>query len=543
MLIQTLSLTAARAGLKRDASWTRFVAQWAAIGFTLHIIASARSAGFHDPTEQTQLLELVAMKLGKSMPADLVPEFQAKTLPWLQASLYTIITSFLNSIGVRGPLDWAQGFRLISTLSGWLAVTGLSLCSYIWIPDRKWRQWTVIFLTLTWYLPSLHARHSGPSLGGSFFAIGLSWLLLNCPPHSKADQRPSEIPPIAGWIGGGLLGLAIQFHFGIGWMVLGLLAWLLIIAHIKIKEFASILVGLLLPFLLGALADRWGYGEWTFPLANVISQKLSTPLFGPGWGSDWSVWIQQIVFETWPLLGVFLLGAFLVGIARQPKHVLSWCSIPLLLVFAVFGPRELRFLHPLTLLAPVLVIFAVFSPLTGEPEFGSLWKNKRNLRIAEGIVALNLIALLATSTVPAWLPIRFYAHLQKYRPYGFEIHFVERNPFMINAVPVNFYRPEGLKVQQLANYDELVAMLKQQERPTWLFRTNSELPSEPAELKHWCKVDYAMLPAWIGNLASRRWLVGAGPNPVASDSAVNWTLFKCQGPDLMKSTLTAPLTE
>ena len=105
-----------RAGLKRDAAWSRFVFQFLAISFILHIVAAVRSTGFYYPEEHFQVVEWISFKLGHTSAVDLPFEYHHLLQPWFLPAILTLVTNFLNAIGIRNPFDWALSYRIIGSL-------------------------------------------------------------------------------------------------------------------------------------------------------------------------------------------------------------------------------------------------------------------------------------------------------------------------------------------------------------------------------------------------------------------------------------------
>ena len=200
-----------RSGLKTDLNWSSFVFQWLILSFILHVIAAVQSSGFYHSDEHFQILEFMNYNLGSSPMSELPLEFGQLMRPWLLPAIFSGMTSSLNAIGINNPFDWALSYRILSCILGWLSTAGLSLCCYLWFPEKRWRQWAVIAMTLIWYMPSLHARHSSENLSGSLFFIGLSLITLMTPPKLKHSERPESLPFALSFLVGILFGFAFEF--------------------------------------------------------------------------------------------------------------------------------------------------------------------------------------------------------------------------------------------------------------------------------------------------------------------------------------------
>ena len=145
---EMIEVVYSRSGLKKDKGWSRFIFQWLALALALHIIAAVRSSGFFHNDEHFQIAEFINAKLGRSPLTELPLEFREMMRPWLIPSIFAGVTWLMNSIGITSPFEWAMSYRIFSAFIGWLSTAGLALCCYLWFPDKKWRNWAVLALTL-----------------------------------------------------------------------------------------------------------------------------------------------------------------------------------------------------------------------------------------------------------------------------------------------------------------------------------------------------------------------------------------------------------
>jgi phosphatidylinositol glycan class B len=500
-----------RSGLDRDLRWSKWVFQWLALSLILHLIATVRSSGFYHADEHFQIIEFMNYKLGRSAATDLPLEFGQMMRPWLLPAIFAGITSFLNTIGISNPFDWALTYRFFSSMLGWLSAAGLSLCCFVWIPDRKWRNWAVIGTLLIWYLPSLHARHSSENLGGSVFFIGLSLLILCSPAKLKFPERPDHIPDAVALISGALFGFAFEFRYQVGVMILGALLWLICMARVPFRSLLLLGVGILIPIGLGTLADYWGYGQWTctpwnYLKYNIIENHVSDADTDPWWD-----YFRRAFTESWPILGFLTLLSFPIAWIRYPKHILTWSMLPLFVVHEIIGHKELRFLFPLAHAGGLLLVLSFNGfPWTRNPFFA--WP----VRI---LLAWNIIGLIALSLTPAWMPVRFYQQLYTFHPYRFQLYYKDDSFFNQGGAILNFYRPEDLPLTHIEKYEELVPILDSQEQPIWLFYPRLNLPEEAKMIRDLCQVEFSTLPHWVTEIKALK----------INERMTNWTLFRCKG--------------
>ena len=587
-------------GLKKDADWARFVVQCLILTFILHVIAAVKSSGFYHADEHFQIIEFMNYKLGRSPAIDLPLEYGQLMRPWLMSAIFAGLTVIWRALGVDSPFDWALGYRLCCAGVGFLSTVGLTLNCYRWFPAKsgrriQWRTYAVLALTLIWYLPALHARHSSENVSGSVFFIALGFLALYLPlkaPRTTTcmtrettldndlnndGRQIDRLPAVLACTVGVLFGLAFEFRYQTGFMILGALFWLVLIARISLRSFLLILTTAFIPFVLGTLADRWGYGQWTFAPWNYVKYNLVQNHVSDSDVSPWWDYFRRALTESWPPLGLLLLLSFPIAWLRSPKHILTWSMVPLFLTHEIIGHKELRFLFPLIHAGPVLLIMSIQGLTTGSK---TAWKGLserlykivrrdgqhgrfrwlawrivrrivRRIRwgIIWGIVVMNSIALVFTTILPAWSPIRFYEQLYRFSPYGFQLYYKDDSLFDFGGSRMNFYKPNHLPLVHVKEYTEVVQALNDRHLPIWLFtprlaiplvlRTTTQRPDTlgtsatletPAgatagdlsgELKPHCVVEFSTWPAWPA------WIERLNPFGIPG-RITNWTLHRCE---------------
>lgn len=516
-----------RSGLKRDPAWSRWVLQWLGLSFVLHLIASVRTTGFYQLSEHFQILELVNFKLGRNPLENLPIEFSQQTLPWFLPAFFTLITRFLDAIGASNPFEWALMARVISTCVGWLSVAGLMLTSYSWFNQKKWRNLVPVILAVLWFIPALHSRPSGENWGGSLFFLGFSVLLLGMTEKAKKTnlQKTSAL------LGGFLLGLAFECYFPILGMIVGLFIWLVAIARLPILSFIPFFLGTGISLSIGALCDRWGYGVWTFVPHNYWNAHTS-------WHWDF---LKEQVSDSWFLLKWLPFLSLPIAWFRHPKHSLTWTQIFFLLTLGAVGVTESNSLLPLVYGTGMSLLLAISPPYSTVFSKTRLYAAFERLSFRpqlrwgiHSLIGLNLLALISMSFFPVWMPIRFYERLYHFHPYGFEIYSQDVSLFQLGPKQMTFYRPSDLAITQFHQYDEFIQALQKKEKTLWLLQPESLIPNEAGPLKEWCRLEFSTqtgLPSWLEKLHTRN----VSRSPASSDP--QWTLYRCQSPSLLKSTL------
>jgi phosphatidylinositol glycan class B len=499
------------------------------VSLVLHVAAAFLSAGFYHSDEHFQILEFLNYKLGLTAAHNLPIEFGERIRPWLQPALYLTLIKPLIWAGDQNPFHWVVLIRLFSSLIGWLSLVGLALVSGKWIQNPKLRNIAILFCALLWFLPGLHARHSSENLSGSFFYLTLSILFL-CEDRLFST---SEIRRTLGSFAIGMLfGACFEFRYQVGFLVAGIYFYWLFFrckrAH-GIEILASMFIGTSVSILLCTWLDRWGYGVWTFAPwnyfhYNLVLNHVSDVDTHPLWD-----FFRSSFTETFPPLGPILLGACVLGWIMKPKHPLTWASAPLFIVHTLIGHKELRFLFPIAHAAPLLAVQFLDTTKNFSQRALHLLQTRAALALLSILFAINMIALLASSFIPVWMPARFFEQLypiatQEYRDGGyakFNVYYKDKNPFDILGLPLGFYRPPNLATTHVDTWTDLEIQVLDSPDPIWFFQVGDALPLDATTLIEQCHLEAASLPAWAMSII-RAPLVEKWTHRVT-----NWTLYRC----------------
>ena len=466
-------------GLHSDRAWRKFVARWSLVSLLLITVACYFSYGYYHSDEHYQIVEFVGHKLGKTPASELPWEFGARIRPWFQPAIYYAAAKVLVGLGIENPFTLATGFRAISGLCCWAAVTALMLAAGVLFPDDRRRRPAVVLLALLWLIPYLAVRTSGESLSGSFLTLGLAAILLGsaavpCSAASgeiasagaagslPANSDRRRFPVATMLVAGFCFGLAFEFRFQTAIATLGVMAWVLCFSgegwRPTLGKLALMCSAGIVPLAVGTLLDRWGYGEWTCVPWNLFYVDLVRGVHNKFGVSP--AWWYLTALAANPLAPITLLwvGAMLVTWFRHPRHILTWTTLPFCVVHSLIGHKELRFLFPLVLPATLAFVLA-YAPRPGEVAqpgwLRAIW-DRRGGWAAKLIYGLNLL-LLAVKCLTCGSPD---SELQRciYDHYShgctlYMIGAVDKDPYLVGRM--FFYRPSNLIICQVADYDAL----------------------------------------------------------------------------------------
>ncbi|HEY4077773.1 MAG TPA: hypothetical protein VGM26_12665 [Rhizomicrobium sp.] len=398
---------------------------------------------FYFPDEHYQVLEFMGYKLGITPGADLPWEFAARIRPWMQPLIYFAITKPLMWMGVHDMFVIAFVLRL---LTGLFSVAALALFARAVLQTMESEDEKLAFaryLPLFGFLPYLFVRTASETMAAAFFAMGLALALRRGPAAALA-------------LAGLLCGLAFECRYQAGIMATGLFAWLAIIGRVRPVALAGFAAGGLVAVVLGALADRWGYGTWVFPPWDYLQFNVL------GGGAEHQFGREPIFAYLYLMPAQFFFAITLVLMAalvamwmRNPRHAVTWITLPFVLVHVLVAHKEARFLFPLAIVATAFPVLG-FSPHLPRWRafFARVW-TWRHGGLAKVTTALSVIFMAYLAVYP--FGIRPHMPMAKYlyrHDTGTIYSFSE--PFQ--SYPL--YRPPSFQSRKLADSGALDVLLR-----------------------------------------------------------------------------------
>ena len=155
--------------------------------------------------------------------------------------------------------------------------------------------------------------------------------------------------------------------------------------------------------LVATAVDAWGYGVLVFaPLryfhVNLIQGAASRFSTSPPW-----FYFPATLSNVFAPSALLALLSMLVLALRQPKHVVTWITMPFFLIHSfLLAHKEDRFLWPIAIFAAAAIVPA-FAPTTssglGTGFFAKIWRLRR-ARIFRVLIALNVATSIFVAVVP-----------------------------------------------------------------------------------------------------------------------------------------------
>ena len=406
------------------------------------VVTAWFSVLFYFPDEHYQVLEFMSYKLGITQASDLPWEFSARIRPWFQPLLYFLIAKPLILLGLTDMFTITFVLRLAT---GLFSLTALALFARAVLPtiageDEK--RAFVRYLPLFGFLPYLFVRTTSETLSAAFFAIGLALAI-----EGRSAKRLA--------LSGLFCGLAFESRYHAGLLGLGLLAWLVIIARPRRASLAAFLGGGVAALAVGALADRWGYGGWVFPSWGYYQVQLVQGVaVRIGGREPILAYLYLMPAQLFFAITLVLMAALVAMWLRNPRHPVTWATLPFVVAHMAVAHKEARYLFPFAIMAtsfPVLG-FSPCLPLWRET-FTRLWSWRKSWA-AKAVTAMSLLGMAYFAVYP--FGVRPHMPMAKYL-YRHDPGTVWSFTAPFRSYPM--YRPAGFRPQQLKDAAELATLL------------------------------------------------------------------------------------
>jgi phosphatidylinositol glycan class B len=399
---------------------------------------------FYFPDEHYQVLEFMSYKLGIS-PASALPwEFSARIRPWFQPLVYFLIARPLMALGLSDMFAIAFILRLATGLFSLAALAAFARAVLPTIEGEEERRHFVRYLPLFGFLPYLFVRTSSETFSAAFFALGLAVAL----------ERKSA-PALA--LAGLFCGLAFESRYQTGLLGLGLFAWLAVIARARVPALLAFLTGGLVALAIGALADRWGYGQFAFPPLGYVDVNLVKGVAAHQFGRQpFFAYLYLLPAQHFFAITLVLMAGVVAMWLRNPRHAITWATLPFVLAHMAIAHKEARFLFPLAIVATAFPVLG-FSPCLPrwQKAFTRLWGWRKSWA-AKAVTVLSVLFMVYFAVYP--FGVRPHMPMAKYlyrnwpgTVYSFDAPF--------QSYPM--YRVRGFQSLKLKDAAQLETLLRQ----------------------------------------------------------------------------------
>lgn len=352
------------------------------------IVTAWFSVTFYFPDEHFQVLEFMGLKLGITPASDLPWEYEARIRPWFQPLLYFLIVSPLRAVGVQDMFTLVFLLRLLTGLFSLAALALFARAVLDTIEGEAEKRAFARYLPFFGFLPYLFVRTSSETLSAAFFALGLAVAL-----RGKSARLLA--------LSGLLCGLAFEARYQTAMLGLGLVAWLAIIARVRFPALPSFVGGGVIALVLGALADRWGYGAWVFPPWNYFHVNIVQGVAATQFGREpVFAYLYLLPAQLFFAITLVLMAGMIAMWLRNPRHPLTWTTLPFVLLHVMVAHKEARFLFPLAIVATAFPVLG-FSPALPRwrDAFARLWRWKDGFA-GKAVAAISVAGMIYFALYP-----------------------------------------------------------------------------------------------------------------------------------------------
>jgi GPI mannosyltransferase 3 len=481
---------------ERRLLWTMLAA-----GLALTLAAATTSDSVFQVDEHFQVVEAAGYKLGVTPAEALAWEFPARIRPWLQPGALALLARGLRAVGVESPFAAVRAFRVASGVAAWAAIALLLVAVRNWFPSARWRRAAILSLTLPYFVPYLAARTSSESVATTFLLLGLA-AIAGSPTGEAGGSRAIAMRHLAAGVA---LGLAFGARYQVGLSVAGIVLWLLVHDADRRRKVLPLSAGLLLAVALGAAVDAWGYGTWELVPWNYLRVNLLEGRAATFGTSPWHGYLWMAA-GVWPPFGLVLTVGLLLSWFLAPRHLLTWATVPFVVVHSLIGHKEIRFLFPMLPLATLAVLLAWSGPAPGRR-----WE-ARTLRVLSVVWfgratwALNALGLAVLCLLPSTdnLELQRFFHDHAREPARWV---ALDDPRRFHGAPVPFLWPRPMPpVEVVRDAASLETALATGPGPTYV-TAKYPLPAGAEEVlaRRGTRV-FSSLPAWLSRLDAFGWL-------------------------------------
>lgn len=463
-----------------------------AFGLTAHLLAAFFSVGYHQCDELFQVYEFAGYKLGINTEEELPWEFSERMRSGIQPMIVYGFTKALASLSVHHPFTVSFILRLLQSLLSFMVTLLFLRRMEEEIRTPRLQLWLWGASLLAWCLPYFHARFSAENFSAMLFLLGLVVVLQKGPGTG-----------LFMFLNAGLLfGLSFVCRFQMSFMIAGLFAWLLFVKKEQLQLLAAAFLGLCLALGLGALADKWLYGSWTLSWWNYLDLNLFQDKASQFGREPLYYYIGEALLQLIPPFSLAIVCCIVAFWIRFRTHVLTWITLPFILLHFFVAHKELRFLFPVLNFLPAMLVLYAQSLQGADAKWIRFLGNRRFLRFA---LVVNAVALLAFVFKPAddtsHALKKIYDLVEGERPV---LLYEDKDPYN-NGASLHYFRNPAIVT---ANVNDSLVYIEPGELYYFSDKFNEGEHITKANLR-FVRV-YSNFPSWFAYLNFNGWLDRAG---------------------------------
>lgn len=450
------------------------------VGLAVLLVTAFYSKGYHHFDEHFQILEFASLKLGNAYVEDMPWEYSTQMRAAVQPAFVVALHQSLDLVGIDNPFLIATLLRVFSGLSAFGIIIWLLKTFRDEVCGQSYRKWFLPLSLFLWFGVYNAVRFSSENLSALFFVAGFCLALKN---------QNSLVKFLAAGI---LLGISFLLRFQSGFMIAGILCWLLFIRKEKWLPLISCGAGIIAAVLLGVLVDRWFYGEWVLSCWNYFNQNI---LLGKaaGFGVEpWWWYLKEVFLQGIPPFSLLYLAGALLFFYLKPKHPFTFILLPFLLVHFVVAHKEIRFLFPVIYFLPFMIAVAIEQIPLNKKAF--LWKI-----FVKGFWLTNFALLVVAMFRPADNTINLYETIYNNYREPATVFYTDKNPYL-RVLNVHWYKRANLSIVKIDSVQQAAS----NNGNTVLLVTENLKDTDAIQQPH--RLVYRGLPGWLKHFNYNGWI-------------------------------------
>ncbi len=454
------------------------------LSLLVYLITAYFSEGYHHPDEHFQILEMCNYKLGNSSAEVLPWEFAAQSRQALPVFIAFVISKVLYFFQITNPFTIAFVLRLITALFAWYVLFKLCLTLLHHIKTKAGKNIFIGMTMLLWFMPYLSVRFSSENLASITFLFAIHLLLK---PREASFSKKATVLANAGI----LLGFCFFFRFQMGFAILGLGLWLLLIHKMNWKSMLLLLTSSIIAMALCVVIDYWFYGNWVLTPVNYFVTQIMHNVVS-NWGVEpWWYYFYLYSIQVFPPLSIILFLFFVLGLYKNPKNLFVWILVPFILAHTAIGHKEMRFLFPMLFAFLYLAALGIDSFII----------RQKYLRTGRFLLVLCLIIntplLLAKMIIPAQEAISYYKFLYTYASKQEMVLLCrEKSAYELVGNTVSFYQSPNIRCTIFKSDEEITEYLQNKALDSAIILERDLLPQ--SKFAGYSQENiYCLFPKWI----------------------------------------------
>lgn len=447
----------------------------------IHIVAAWFSIG-HYQRDEYNLLELVAYKFGDVSRDKLGGEFDAEFRSALLPFVAWLTAKCLVVVNVYTPFLLAFILRLLSAFLSLAAVIVFYQSHHdrLSVTARHYLLLTLLFL---WALVFYHVRFSAEGWATSFMVLGLGLYGLAQNRHKRG---------LLYLFVGSVFGLAFLARYQVGFMLLGLGAWMLIYDR---KYVAYIVGGGCGVLFLGFLLDWWLYESPALSWLNYFRYHTTIEYIEPR--SNWAYLQRGAVLL--PPISLLIIPAIIGFCLVFRRHFMTWLIVPFIVFHLAAGNVQTRFFYPLLPLIPLMMVMLWdrFTPYIAA---------RRGLRrISVWLVKISLVVNILLLPYAVFIPAAPEVALLQ----SCILPAAHRQPFLLitrqnNDMSLPLYI-DDLPVLEIESEADLPAIIREHPDKNIFYATRKNRAKAFAQSELTYRLYCQALPEWVLNFNVNDW--------------------------------------